>query len=125
MTPYGFTVKGDIETFHYHYSELKKWLTIGKSEGTVGVLLVKRNSKTKDIIFKGFGTLEHPNTSRYTLQMKHFALFDGRWREPTEIIKPPLFQDSPFMSHKLIFIDTSDYNGEANVQSRDNSSKFE
>lgn len=39
------------------------------------------------------------------IHMKYNELFDGRWRTAEEICTPPKQQDSPFMSHKIVFLD--------------------
>ena len=98
MKPYKYTVINGVEYFHYKFSELREFLTLGKKGGNVGMILVKRSNEFTTS--KGFGTIEHPNTTMFTLNMKPLHIL-GKPRTADEIIGPD--PESPF-KHFGIFV---------------------
>lgn len=67
--------KGEIETFHYKYSDLKRFLKFGFKHGDVGMILIKREGELKT--YKGFGTIESPIKFLHTMSIVSHPLFDN------------------------------------------------
>lgn len=100
MRPYKYTQQGEKVTFHYKFSELRNFLTLGKRDGNVGVLIL--GSIGNVIKYKGFGTIENPRNVLYTIRMTHYEPFDGPY-DPEKIVNPPPRVDV-LQSHKMYFI---------------------
>ena len=87
MTPIKFTVKNGVTHFHYKASELIRFARLGFKDGNVGMILVRR--KGGMLTYKGFGTIENPSTSIFTLSMMHFPPFDGKMPTDEQRLIPP------------------------------------
>jgi hypothetical protein len=99
MTPIKYTVKYDITHFHYNYSELREFVRLGKANGNVGLLLVKREGCF--FTYKGFGTIQNPMHSMISVKLRHVAMFDGPMPSDDERLVPPA---SPSTDYKMIFL---------------------
>lgn len=101
MTPLKFTIKDGVTYFHYNYSELREFVRLGKSNGNVGVILVKRE---KDFLtYKGFGSIENPFTSMVSITIRHIPSFDGKMLSDEERLIPPVSFFPNVASYKMIF----------------------
>ena len=99
MRPSKFTIKNDVTHFHYNYSELREFVRLGKSDGNVGAILVKRE---KDFLtYKGFGTIENPFNTMISITVRHLPSLDGEMLSDEERLIPPI---SPFTDYKMIFL---------------------
>ena len=85
MRPFKFTVKEGVTTFHYRFSELRKFLEMGFTEGNVGWILTQRSGETRT--YRGFGTIESPRTILTTIEFTSIALF-GESISDEDVIKP-------------------------------------
>lgn len=91
MRPIKFTVKNGKTTFHYPFSFLKEFVTIGKRDGTNGMILIGRNGNM--FSYKGFGTIENPRTTIRSFHMQHLSLFFGVMpTDESQLLEP----ESPF-----------------------------
>lgn len=99
MTPIKYTVKGGITYFHYNYSELREFVRLGKANGNVGLLLVKREGAF--LTYKGFGTINNPVHSMISIKSRHLEMFDGPMPSDDERLVPPAF---PSTDYKMIFL---------------------
>lgn len=110
MTPVHFTrIKNGHVQYHYSFKELKAWYALGKKEGNVGFILWSTNEKTKHMVYKGFGTIENPKTTVYTLHINHFELMDGKWKTPEEQLIAPVSLITKYNT-RMLFLDTSEFN---------------
>jgi len=98
MRPIKFTVKNGKTTFHYPFSFLREFVTLGKRDGNTGMILVGRNDNM--FAYKGFGTIENPRTSMMTFHMKHFELFGGPLPSDDSQLKEKEF---PFKNMGMFF----------------------
>jgi hypothetical protein len=76
MKPIEIIQKDGTFFYKYNYKELIRFIRRGKMFGDVGVLLMK--CKDNYITYKGFGTIEHPNTDMQTITLMHNPIFDGK-----------------------------------------------
>jgi len=96
MRPIKFTVKNGKTIFHYPFSFLREFVTLGQREGNTGMILVGR---TGDMFtYKGFGTIENPRTTMFTFHMKHFELMDGPIKTDEDQLKEA---EWPFKDMKI------------------------
>lgn len=86
MEPYKYTTKGDIVIYHYHYKELKEFITLGKKEGNVGWILTKRVGMI--FTYRGFGTINRPLKDLITISFTHNNKLDGEFISDDLIINP-------------------------------------
>lgn len=91
MRPTRFTVSQGKTTFHYPFSFLREFISLGKKEGNVGIILIGRCGEM--FSYKGFGTIDNPRTNMITFHMKHFALMSGPLPSDEEQL---IERESPF-----------------------------
>jgi hypothetical protein len=104
MRTYKFTEKDGNIRFHYKFTELREFLTHGFKYGNNGIILTGRINGIDT--YKGFGTIENPRKTVYTISVVHNELFDGVQLTPKEIVEyKPSEADSPYTSHRLVFLD--------------------
>ena len=61
--------------FHYTFSELRRFIELGRKEGNVGMIPI---SITNNIIkYKGFGTIDNPTTIMNTMSLMYDDIFDS------------------------------------------------
>lgn len=60
--------------FNYTFSELRRFIELGKKEGNVGMIPLSISNNI--IKYKGFGTIEHPNTTIHTMSLIYDERFD-------------------------------------------------
>lgn len=113
MRPCKYTVKHDKTIFHYTFTDLRKFLTLGLKEGNVGMILMEWDGNHD--IYRGFGTIENPNTSLSTFTIMHYDAFDGKRPVPNEIVHP-VPNSTPLVSYRIVFIDSEEYNGKPNIK---------
>lgn len=89
MTPIGFTIKDGVTYFHYKFSELKNFVRLGKKHGDLGVIITKRNGKM--LTYRGFGTIESPNTSIITFSINQSGFFGCTITDEERLIPPKPF----------------------------------
>ena len=99
MTPIKYTVKYDITHFHYNYSELREFVRLGKANGNVGLILIKREGTF--LTYKGFGTIQNPMRSMISIKSRHLEMLDGPMPSDDERLVPPA---SPCTDYKMIFL---------------------
>lgn len=111
MKPIKYTGTKDNVTFHYKYSDLKKFLTFGKKEGNVGWVLI--SFKEGLLTYRGFGTIEHPCKDLITISLMHNPVFDGEF-SIDKIMNPRPF----FIEGELVFdvFDFGTIDGRPNIQ---------
>jgi len=104
MTPISFTVKDGVTRFHYKFSELREWYSLGIKHGDVGMILWSR--KDNLLTYKCFGTIEHPRESIITLSLIHHHMFDGEMpSDEQRLIEPKPFFNSE--NTKMFILDMS------------------
>jgi len=106
MTPHRYSIKDGVTTFHYHFSELREFITLGKEHGDVGMLLVKRDGNT--IIYRGFGVISNPCKSILTFSFVHNPAFGEMSTDDQRLIKPKSFFTRE--NTKFVMLDTSKIN---------------
>lgn len=74
MRPIRYSIVGNKTIFHYKTSEIREFYRRGKEHGDVGMIVVTRAGNI--ITRKGFGTIENPRTTIYTISLVHHPLFD-------------------------------------------------
>lgn len=101
MIPISFTIKDNITIFHYKFSELRDFITRGKTNGNVGIILTRRSGLL--FTYRGFGTIENPFWQMITINIYHNNLFDGEMPSDESRIFDP---DAPVMStnYRMIFL---------------------
>jgi hypothetical protein len=99
MRPVKYTVKGNATHFHYNYSELREFVRLGKANGNVGLILVKREGYF--LTYKGFGTIQNPMHSMISVKLRHIAMFDGEMPTDEERLASPV---SSSTDYKMIFL---------------------
>ena len=87
MKPTKYTKNGNKITYHYTFSELRKFLEHGFKEGNNGVIIVGQDDKW--LYYKGFGTIENPWTYVASISMENDPMFDGEMPNPEEVINQP------------------------------------
>lgn len=87
MRPYRFEVRGGKTFFFYKYNELNAWLRMGKEHGSTGMILVRREGNM--LIYRGFGTLDHPRKYIMTFLMNHCPSFSGDMPTDQSRVNPP------------------------------------
>lgn len=117
IKPIGYEVINHITTFIYDDDEYKDWIALGEKDGNIGTILWSISRETDKPIFitrKGFGTIENPVHTEYTISIIHNAFFDnGELGANKEIFKglhKPL--TNFFENCEMMFIDLS---GKTNV----------
>ncbi len=99
MIPIKFTVKDDVTHFHYNYSELRDFVRLGKADGNVGLILIKREGDF--LTYKGFGTIENPMRSMISIKSRHLSLIDDEMPTDEERLIPP---KPVFTDYKMVFL---------------------
>lgn len=74
MKPKSSTLKNDRRVYHYDFSFLREFITLGRKEGNVGLILVEQNSRYN--VYRGFGTIENPNRTLMTINLKPLKIFE-------------------------------------------------
>lgn len=108
MRPYKFSILPDgFIRYHYRFSELREFLTLGFAEGNVGWILIGRIGNLK--IFKGFGTYENPVHSMQRIYVQHWDMFDGPMPSDEKICAPVdlMTKNKMFESHGMVLLDFS------------------
>jgi hypothetical protein len=108
MTPHSFSTKEGITTFHYHFSQLRDFITRGRNNNA-GHIIIKRDQSS--FTYKGF-----VNGTIFTTKWMNNQLFDNNISNE-QICTPPDYSKI-FKNTKFIFIDT-DNNTQLN-QNADN-----
>lgn len=104
MTPYRYSEKDGVVTFHYKAKDLIPFMRLGLKEGNTGMILVRR--KDNVLTYKGFGTIENPHTYVLTMTIVHHPLFGGEMPADWErCIKPKPLLDR--LDAKMVMIDFS------------------
>lgn len=105
MKPVGYTTSKGKVTYHYKFSDLRKFVTQGNATGDVGAILMGREGLL--LSYKSYGTIEHPLKERVGLSMMHNPNFDGRLPTDEEIVKPPVSAQPALQSYEFFMIDLS------------------
>ena len=105
MRPFKYTKKEDKITFHYTFSELRKFLEWGFKEGNNGVILIGRDDEFS--YYRGFGTIENPWKYIASISMQHDPVYDGELTDPEDIINPPKLE-TPFTRIGMVIWDASE-----------------
>ncbi len=82
MTPTKYTVKNGETTFHYTFSQLREFITEGKTYGGTGWAIVKR--KGNWLLWVGYGNFER----RY-FGSKHLEWINGTMLTDDQRLIPP------------------------------------
>lgn len=109
MRPIAFSRKNENRVlFHYTYKELREFVKRGREFGDCGAILVRYNGDIN--IFRGYGTIENPSTTLFTISMRHHRIFDGERRTPEELVAPPVTpgKEFPLSSDRMVFIDNEE-----------------
>jgi len=89
------TNKGGTITYHYSYSDLRRFIQHGRSEGNNGWILTKSEGGFQ--IYRGYGTIEAPSKYLSTISVQDSPSFDS------------VYPGSPsHTSHKMVIWDPSD-----------------
>ena len=87
MTPISFTIKNGTTRFHYKFSDLREWYSLGIKHGDTGMILWSR--KENLVTYKCFGTIDAPMKHMLTLTFMHHPMFDGEMPSDEQRLIPP------------------------------------
>ena len=82
MTPYKYTIKNGETTFHYTFSQLRAFITEGKTNGGTEWTVYKRNGNL--VSFVGYG-----NFQRDYFHSKHLEFINGVMPTDDQRLLPP------------------------------------
>lgn len=80
MKPLNHTKIEDKIIYHYKFSDLRDFLNQGKKDGNNGFILTEQTNIFD--VYRGFGTIESPNTRLNRISIEHCEILDGKRRMP-------------------------------------------